>query len=247
MTLLIVSFIAGVLTVAAPCILPLLPVIIGGSIIRTGKSAEKQWYRPLIITGSLLASIVIFTLLLKATTALLDVPQMFWQILAGGIVVLFGITLVLPSAWEKVSAASGLSLATTKLFGSAGKKRGLGGDIALGAALGPIFSSCSPTYSLIVATVLPVSFAQGLLYLLAYGAGLAGILLLIAYFGQSVVARLGWLSNPRGWFKKAIGVLFIMVGIVVMFGIDKQIQAYVLENGWYDPISQLERQLESRE
>jgi len=74
--LLLLSFVAGILTVAAPCVLPLLPVIVGGSIVRTDadtRVAERQWFRPVIIATSLAASVVIFTLLLKATTALLGV------------------------------------------------------------------------------------------------------------------------------------------------------------------------------
>ena len=113
----------------------------------------------------------------------------------------------------------------------------------MGAALGPVFSSCSPTYALIVASVLPVSFAQGLVYLTAYAIGMSASLLLIAYLGQAFVARLHWLSNPKGWFKKTIGVLFIIVGATVMFGIDKRVQSYVLEQGWYNPIGNFERRL----
>ena len=47
--LLLLSFVAGILTVAAPCVLPLLPVIVGGSIVRTDadtRVAERQWFRP---------------------------------------------------------------------------------------------------------------------------------------------------------------------------------------------------------
>ena len=50
----------------------------------------------------------------------------------------------------------------------------------IGAALGPVFSSCSPTYALIVATVLPQSFLSGLFYISVYVIGLALMLLLVA-------------------------------------------------------------------
>ena len=109
--LLLLSFVAGVLTVAAPCVLPLLPVIVGGSIVRTDTDAavaERQWYRPVIIAASLAVSVVVFTLLLKATTAFLGIPQFVWQVIAGGILVIFGLTLVFPRLWEHVMAATGL-------------------------------------------------------------------------------------------------------------------------------------------
>jgi cytochrome c-type biogenesis protein len=242
--LLILSFVAGCLTVLAPCILPLLPVIIGGSLVESGKDKpEKQWLRPVVIAASLAVSVIVFTLAIKATTALLGVPQVVWQVVSGGIVLLLGINYLWPKGWELFSAKSGLFTKSNLTLGKALQKRGLFSAVLIGAALGPVFSSCSPTYALIVATVLPVSFIEGFVYLLAYAAGLSLVLLLIAYLGQSFAQRLRWVTNPNGWFVRIVGVLFVTVGLMVMFGFDKKAQTYVLEQGWYDPISNLEQRL----
>lgn len=241
MALLILSFVAGVLTVAAPCILPLLPVIVGGTIVRDQKA--NNWYRPLIIAGSLAFSVVAFTLLLKFSTQLLGVPEIVWRIFSGGIVLLFGLNLLFPTIWEKFAAKSYIK--SNKLLGGSFTKKGIAGDVLIGLSLGPVFSSCSPTYALIVAAVLPVSFAKGLIYLVAYAIGLAAMLLVISYAGQALIKKLGWLTNPFGWFRKTIGILFIVVGVAVLFGWDKKIQSFVLEQGWYDPISKLEQSLDN--
>lgn len=243
MHLLIVSYFAGVLTVAAPCILPLLPVIVGGSIVID--DTKKRWWRPLVITGSLAVSVILFTLLLKATTSLLGVPQFVWNGISGIIVLLFGISLLFPHAWEWFVLKSGLYGQSNKLMEWTGHTQpGLAKDVLMGASLGPIFSSCSPTYALIVAAILPASFYQGLSYLVAYALGLATVLLLIAVAGQSLVRKLGWLSNPSGLFRKVVGVLFVVVGLAVLTGLDRSFQTYVLEQGWYDPIMKLEQRLE---
>lgn len=237
--LILLSFVAGVLTVAAPCVLPLLPVIIGGSIVRTDTDAAvaaRQWYRPVIIASSLAVSVVVFTLLLKATTSLLGIPQFVWQLIAGGILVLFGITLVFPHLWERVMTATGLQNRANAALNKSHARGGIGGDILLGAALGPTFSSCSPTYALILATVLPVSFAEGLIYIVAYAVGLAVTLLMVALLGQAFARKLGWLSNPTGWLRRTVGILLLLVGLAVILGLDKQFQAFVLEQGWYDPV-----------
>ena len=229
MTLLILSFIAGILTIAAPCILPLLPVIVGGSIARgKEKNKERDWLRPLVITGSLGVSVIIFTLLLKATTALLGVPQMIWQVIAGVIVTLLGIHFLKPDLWEKIPAVNKLNIGSNKLLGKSFGKKGFVGDALIGLSLGPVFNSCSPTYALVVATVLPVSFAKGLLYLVAYAVGLAGTLLIVAYAGQAAASKLGWLSNPSGLFKKVIGVLFVIVGLSIVFCLYKKLHIYFL-------------------
>lgn len=241
MSLLLLSFIAGILTVAAPCILPLLPVVIGGTALDDDTS--KKWWRPLIITGSLALSVIVFSLLLKASTTLLGVPQIVWQVISGGIIVFLGISLIAPHIWEKISLLLRLQQKSSKAMQEANKQNGIKKDILLGASLGPVFSSCSPTYALIVAVILPESFAKGLVYLIAYALGLASILLLIALAGQSVVSKLKWLSNPNGWFRRIIGIVFILVGIGILFGLDKDFQSYVLDQGWYDPIMKLEQSL----
>lgn len=245
MALLILSFAAGILTVAAPCVLPLLPVIVGGSIIGDGTqaAAARRWQRPLVIAGSLAVSVVAFTLLLKATSALLGVPAMVWQVLAGSIVVLLGLQFLWPKLWEAVSLRFNFLGRSHVALGKAERRGGLGGAVATGAALGPVFSSCSPTYAFIVAAVLPVSFLTGLSYLTAYALGMSAALLIIAFLGRAFVDKLGWLADPNGWFKRVVGVLFVIVGLSVAFGLDKQLQAYVLEQGWYDPISGLEERL----
>lgn len=240
----LVAYFAGMLTVAAPCVLPLLPIVIGGSAISSDKSKSKNnWIHPLVITLSLATSVFIFSLLLKASTTLIGVPQIFWSILSGVIVILFGLNLLFPIMWEKIVLLTKFNIFANQTLGKNLQKNGIIKDIGIGAALGPVFSSCSPTYALIVAIILPVSFLQGAIYLFGYVLGLATILFALAFAGQSIVQKLNWLSNPNSVFKKVIGVLFITVGILVIFGIDKDIQTFVLDNGWYDPIMKIEQKL----
>lgn len=241
---LLIAYFAGVLTVAAPCVLPLLPVVIGGSAVSDGGKSKKAWLHPLVITLSLATSIIIFTLLLKATTVLLGVPQQMWTFISGGIILLFGLSLLFPIWWEKFMVATRLNIVANNTMGKGMQQRGIARDITIGAALGPVFSSCSPTYALIVAIVLPASFLQGFSYLLAYALGLATVLFALAFAGQSLAKKLGWLANPSGMFKKIVGVLFIVVGAAVIFGIDKEIQTYILEKGLYAPIERIERNLD---
>ena len=99
------ALVAGVLTVLAPCVLPLLPVIVGGSVAQqpatTGGgvavATRTQIRAPLVITASLGTSIVVFTLLLKATTALIGIPPSVWEWVSG--LVLIG----LQAAWAGLS------------------------------------------------------------------------------------------------------------------------------------------------
>lgn len=241
-SLLIVAFVAGALTVAAPCILPLLPVVLGSSTLES----KRSWRKPIAIILSLGASIFIFSILLKATTTLLGVPQVVWQIISGFIVVILGINYLIPSVWQKISVVFGISTVTGKWLSSSAGEQNIKGEILTGFALGPIFNSCSPTYALIVAVILPASVFNGLIYLLSYTVGLMLMLLLIAWLGRSIVAKLGWAANEHGTFRKIMGTILVITGLVLIFGLDKSIQTYVLDRGWYDPIIRIEQVIEGR-
>jgi len=228
MTFLAISFIAGVLTVLAPCILPLLPVVVGSSV--SGRSKVT----PYIVVASLAVSTILFTFLLKASTAFIMVPPEFWTYLSGGILLLFGLTLVFPELWERIPGMAKFSIRSNKLLGAGHLKNSVLGDVLVGAALGPVFSSCSPTYFVILASVLPASFFLGTLYLLAYTLGLGIVLLCIALLGEKFSSRLSGFSDPRSKFKRGLGVLFVVLGIFIAMGYEKKLETALLNSGFLD-------------
>lgn len=240
--LLPISFIAGVLTILAPCVLPLLPIIIGGSL------EEKNIKRPIIITLSLATSIVVFTLILKVSTAFIDIPQEFWKYFSGVIVLFFAFSLLFPQIYVKIllKVTSGkLKLKFEKIAVIQSTKKSNISAIILGASLGPIFAACSPTYFIILSTVLPASFGVGLLNLLAYSVGLSLVMFLVAFAGQKVMVKLNVSADPNGWFKKILGILFLIVGVGIMTGYDKELEIYILESGYFNVIEIEQRILEN--
>jgi cytochrome c biogenesis protein CcdA len=242
MALLFTSLLAGFLTVLAPCILPLLPVIIG----RTAEGGAKG-RNPYTVILALIVSVVVFTLLLRATTALIVIPPAFWTYFSGILIALFGVFSLFPAFWTRISTALKLQRSSDELLEKANDKKGLTGDILLGASFGPVFTSCSPTYFVILATVLPRSFAAGIVYLFVYAAGLGIALLLISYLGRAFVSRLKFAANPDGWFKKGLGIIFIIVGVGIMLGWDKDIETAIVGSGYSGVLQIEERLLESIE
>jgi cytochrome c biogenesis protein CcdA len=211
--------------------------VIGSSVGARSKAT------PFIVIGSLALSILLFTYLLKASTAFIAIPQYVWGYISGGILVTFGLFIIFPQLWEAVPFTQKTSLGANKLVGAGYRKKSLWGDVMIGAALGPVFSSCSPTYFVILATVLPASFLLGTVYLLAYIAGLVLVLGLIAMLGQRLTSKLQFAANNRSWIKRGIGALFLIVGLFIMTGLDKKVETWVLDKGYIDGVLNIEQQL----
>jgi cytochrome c biogenesis protein CcdA/thiol-disulfide isomerase/thioredoxin len=191
---------------------------------------KKDKWRPYIITASLVVSLILFTLLLKASTVFIGIDPKLWTIGSGILVIILGFFMLFPDLWAQVIGKLGIEHRSQGLLGKAYKQEnGVLSAILIGAALGPIFSSCSPTYAWVIATVLPSSTLLGMFYLTFYVLGVATALLAIALLGRKLLERIKWASDPKGWFQRGIAILFIIVGIFVATGLDKKVQTYLVE------------------
>ncbi len=276
------AVVAGALTTLAPCVLPLLPVIVGGSVARgaevnrgstasahtldavvstssSGSSgpplaaegdpaggipttvdpqrAQQRSARrsAVIIAASLGLSIVVFTLVLKASTAFIGIPTAVWQWVSGGILILLGVVSLFPGIWERISSLLQLQSRSTTRLAAARKRDGVLGEVLTGAALGPVFTSCSPLYAYVIVTVLPADFGQGLLLLVAYVIGLSGTLFLISLLGQRAVRGARWASDPHGWFRRGLGAVFVIIGVLVITGWLKDLETWLIANSPWQP------------
>jgi cytochrome c biogenesis protein CcdA/thiol-disulfide isomerase/thioredoxin len=231
MLLLIISFIAGVLTILAPCVLPVLPVIVGGSI--GGKTKEKA--RPYIIVASLAGSIIFFTLLLKVSTILINLSPNFLTDFSGGLLILLGLAALVPESWEAMIVRLNWQAASQRFLGKGEKNKGkYVGPILIGLALGPVFASCSPTYAFILASILPSSFLAGIIYLVTYTLGLVLALLLVSVAGREFISRFSWAVDTHSLFRRALGVVFILIGVAVISGYQVKAETWVANHLPFD-------------
>lgn len=224
----LIAVLAGILTVLAPCILPLLPIVIGSSETE-GRRISR---RSLVVIGSLSVSVILFTLLLKASTLLIDIPQAFWNTFSGTVIVLVGLAIIFPALWARVPYMQKLSVLSNKAVGVGYQKKNYTGDALIGLALGPVFTTCSPTYLFIIATILPAGFLIGFIYLIGFTLGLAVSLLLIAYFGGQLVNIVTSRMGATNRIKQIFGVLIILIGIAILTGYDKKLETAILDAGY---------------
>lgn len=231
MLLLLISFVAGVLTILAPCVLPVLPVIIGGSIGGT----KQDRTRPYIIGASLAASVIFFTLLLKVSTLLIGLSPDVLNWVSGGLLIALGVVGIFPQWWEALMIRFNWQAASQRFLGKGEQNKGkYTGPVLTGVALGPVFASCSPTYAFILASILPSSFGAGLIYLVTYTVGLVLALLAVSLAGRRLVQRFTWAVDTHSLFRRLLGVLFVLVGVAIITGSQVKIETWVANHLPFD-------------
>ena len=131
MTLLVFfAFLSGIVTILSPCILPVLPIVLTGSI--GGKS------KPFGVVTGFIASFSFFTLALSALVQTLDIPVNTLRIVAVVIIVTFGLTMIVPRlhlVFDRLMS---------HLVGSKGssQKNGFSGGFLTGVSLGLVWTPC---------------------------------------------------------------------------------------------------------
>ena len=219
---LVLALLAGVITVAAPCTLPMLPILLGASVGQTGKT------RPALIALGFVISFSVAALLLSAITRIFDFDP---NVLRSGAAILllgFGLLMIWPAPFEwlsiRVSALTNRSAtAITKLH------QGNIGGFVLGTTLGLVWTPCAgPVLGSIltlVATSKDAAWASTLLVVYAIGAAIP--MLAIAYGGQAVTTRVRTIARVSPRLQQGFGVIVIAFAIASYFQYDTLIVAWL--------------------
>ena len=202
------AFAAGVLTVAAPCILPTLPILLGASIGQQSRS------RPLFIVAGFILAFSAFALFWGTFSTVLGLsPATVREIsivLLGG----FGLLLLWPRPYELLFARLNGLFNTAH---DAGRRAGSGnpGGFVLGLALGVVWTPCAgPVLGSILALIATSrSLAHAGVLLVCYATGASSPMLAIAYGGQYVTTRVRRLTPYTPVLQRAFGAAVLLVAI----------------------------------
>ncbi len=215
------AFIAGVITILSPCILPILPIVFSGSV---GGGKRKPFG---IVTGFVL-SFTFFTLFLATIVRATGIPADALRSVSVVIMFLFGLSLLLPQFQMLMER---LFSKLSSRFASQGKREGFGGGILVGLSLGLVWTPCvGPILASVItlAATNSVSFAAFFITF-SYAFGTAIPMFAVMYGGRSLLQRVSWLLPNTGKIQKVFGVLMILTAIGIFFNIDRRFQTYILE------------------
>ena len=219
---LVLALLAGVVTVAAPCTLPMLPILLGASVGQTRK------VRPAMIALGFVMSFSMVALLLSAITRAFDFDP---NVLRSGAAVLllgFGILMIWPTPFEwlsmRISGFSGHSAAS---------RQSVIGGFVLGTTLGLVWTPCAGPVLGSILTVIATSkdTVWASLLLIVYAIGAALPMLAIAYGGQAVTTRIRSVARIAPRLQQGFGVVVIAFALLSYFQYDTLIVSWL--TGFY--------------
>lgn len=220
----LVAYAAGALTILSPCVLPLVPIVLGSA-------AQRHRWGPLALALGLVASFTLTGFILAtlgASVGLNPESIRWWSAI---LLLLVGMVLIIPR-WQAL-----FEHAAGPLANWAGERQarlesfGLIGQAGIGVLLGLVWSPCvGPTLG--AATLLAAQgkdLGQVALVMAAFALGIATVLLVLALFAQSLLARWrGRLMAAGGKGRRVLGVLIVLVGLLIVTGSDRHLEAALL-------------------
>ena len=218
-----VAFISGLLTILAPCIWPLLPIVLAD----VTQSKDKK--RPLGITVGVAISFTVLTLSVSGLESSIGLNPNVLRKIAVVVLVVLGITMVIPKASQflesRISRLSGR-------FGQVGRnsRTDFRGGLITGLALGIVWAPCSGPILASIATLAATNkvSAQVVLVTLFYVAGVSIPLFGFAVGGQRLLVNSRRLSKYTGKIQIASGVVLILTAIAIQTNYDKTLEAKLL-------------------
>ncbi|WP_036281594.1 cytochrome c biogenesis CcdA family protein [Methylocystis sp. ATCC 49242] len=218
------AFLAGLLSVLSPCVLPLLPLVLGAA-------AAEHRLAPALLAFGVALSFVVIGLFVATIGFSIGLDGDAFRQAAAVLMIAFGAVLLTPALQTRIAAAGGpLSDRLNSAFGDR-PSNGLFGQFGLGLLLGAVWSPCvGPTLG--AASVLAarredlgaVAATMGV-----FGVGAALPLLVLGMLSRQTMAR--WrdrLLSAGKRAKQALGALLLGLGVMIVTGADKTLEAWLV-------------------
>ncbi len=233
---LVFAFLAGVITILSPCVLPLLPVILATSTL-------EGRLRPLGLIIGFAAFFTLITLALSLLVRQFAIPPDVHRTAAAIIFIVMGIVLAVPALKSRFELAA--SRAVGRFGNAGGPSSGFGGGLVAGAGLGLAWTPCvGPIMASVITLALnQETTASSALTALSFSLGTALTMGVFVLFGRSLYSRIGFLKANSARIQQVMGVLILLVGLAIWSGFDRSIQIALFKAfpGWEAALTGWER------
>jgi cytochrome c biogenesis protein CcdA len=225
LTTLALAGLAGVLSTLSPCVLPILPIVLG-------TAASEHRAGPLALAAGLALSFVAIGMFIATVGFSIGLTGDVFRMLAAVLMIGIGLVLMVPQFSMRLAAAGGPAGNWVEQRFGGFSTSGLQGQFAVGLLLGAVWSPCvGPTLG--AASVLAAkgeSLGQVALTMLSFGIGAGLPLVLLGMLSREALMR--WrtrLLQAGGKGKMIFGAVLLTAGMLVFTGLDKTLEAKLVE------------------
>lgn len=219
------AYVAGVLTLINPCVLPLLPIVIAAAF-------QNSRLGPLALAAGLTVSFAVLGVSVTAFGHLLSIDADSVNRAAAIVMMAFGIVLLVPKAQTALATLAAPLASGANVRLDARERTGIAGQFGVGVLLGAVWSPCiGPTLGGAIGLAASgESLGQATVTMLAFGVGVSTVLMALAYGSrQAVSARRDRLAAWMPWAKPLMGATLLVVGVAILFHIDRTIEGWLLD------------------
>jgi cytochrome c-type biogenesis protein len=214
------ALLGGMLTTLSPCVLPILPIVVG-------RSLQSHRYAPVILVAGLVSGFAVAGSLLGVTASWL--PSLANGIRLSAIVLLLGLGLlaIFPEWRDRFFHELFRILRLNRIQTLA--PVGLVGEFWLGSQLGLLWTPCAGPVlgSILVLAAVDHQVIGAFWLLLVYGVGAGLPLLAIAYGGRSLSHKLLKIRAHSERLQRIGGVMVVVTAIVILLGWDVRLQLWL--------------------
>jgi cytochrome c-type biogenesis protein len=220
------AYLAGLLTLINPCVLPVLPIVLASSLHRDRRA-------PLALAAGMSLSFVVLGLGVTAVGPALGLNSDSVARGAALMMVAFGLVMLVPALSGRFSAATAGIAARADAQIDATGDAGLGGQFLSGALLGAVWSPCiGPTLGAAIALASTgESLGRAGAIMVGFALGVSTLIVALAYGAQSAIRRRqAMLRAMADRAKSVMGVTFVIVGLALWFGLHHVIERWLVQN-----------------
>lgn len=232
------AFLAGLVSICSPCVLPLVPLVLGTAV-------SEHRLGPVALAAGLALSFLVLGLFVATIGFSLGLDSELFRRIAAVLLLAVGIVLVVPGLQARLSLATApLGNWMEQRFGGGAKKgakKGLSGQFGVGVLLGAVWTPCvGPTLG--AASVLAAQghdLIQVALTMLVFAIGTALPLLALGLVSREALMRWrGRMLATGTTGKTVLGFVLIAIGTLILTGLDKPVEAALLQvtPAWFTEI-----------
>lgn len=219
------AFLAGIVTILSPCVLPVLPALLS-----TGTLSGKL--RPLGIVAGVVVSFTLFTLLASTLFHYTPLSPSTLRQIAILIIALFALFMIFPRLGDWFSQATQrIAQVGTDIQAKQQTTDGFWAGFLLGCALGLVWTPCAGPILASIITLIAVNAIslKVVILLLAYIIGAAIPMFLIIYGGQRILQTSKFLSRHAVGIRQFFGLLMLLTAFALALNLDVPIQESLLK------------------